>query len=142
MMLTGDQGFLCRNVYVREAIDTKHEFFIGIALDRDRGCPVIKYSEHGHLPYEEIMKRFPEDMNCIYVDVMKGVDMKLLLTVADTLGISQQKSQLTFILKHLYDLFMERDGEIVELAPLILSKDNQLIVSHAKIKIDESSLYR
>jgi succinyl-CoA synthetase beta subunit len=37
---------------------------------------------------------------------------------------------------------MERDGEVVELAPLILSKDNQLIVTHAKIKIDESSLYR
>ena len=88
-MLTGDQGFLCRNVYVREAIDFKHQFFIGIALDRARGCPVIRYSEHGHLPYEEIMKRFPEDMKCIYVDVMKGIDMKLLLSVADTLGISQ-----------------------------------------------------
>ena len=69
-------------------IDKKHEFFIGIALDRDRGCPVIKYSKHGYMPYQQIMKQFPEDMHCIYIDLQEGIDMKVLLNVAEELGIS------------------------------------------------------
>ena len=69
-------------------IEYKHQFFIGISLDRNESCPVIKFSEHGNLPYEEIMRRYPEDVHSIFVDLNKGIDMKLLLSVADTLGIS------------------------------------------------------
>jgi len=88
MMCTGDQGFLCRNVYVREDIDAKHLLYIGIALSRKHNCPVIRYSKHGYLSYEHINKRFPDEMHRIYVDLKEGIDMKVLLTLADTLGIS------------------------------------------------------
>lgn len=68
--------------------------------------------------------------------------MAQLLNVADYLGIGQQKSQLTFILMHLYDLFIERDAEVVEINPMLITYDNKLVVNHAKILIDRDSEYR
>ena len=55
------------------------------------------------------------EMETIYVDFEKGLGMPQLLGVAGDLGIDSEKSQLTFILKHLYDLFVERDAEIVQI---------------------------
>lgn len=83
-----------------------------------------------------------EDMKVIYIDYLKGLSMAQLLHVADYLGIGQQKSQLTFILMHLYDLFVERDAEVVEINPLLITFDNKLVVNHAKILIDRDSEYR
>ena len=123
-------------------MDTKHKFFIQVSLDRNKGCPVIKFSKHGGKPYTEQIRDYIDDMHYIYVDYKKGIIMSELLKVADLLQVSSQRSQLTFILKHLYDLFVERDGEMVEIDPLIITKDNRLVAAHAKIKIDESSLYR
>jgi succinyl-CoA synthetase beta subunit len=81
-------------------------------------------------------------MGHIYVDFLKNLSMPQLLGVAGDLGIDSEKSQLTFILKHLYDLFIERDADIVQINPLILTNDNKLFANHAKIKIDINSHFR
>ena len=65
-----------------------------------------------------------------------------MLQAATHLGIEQQKSQLTFILKHLYDLFIERDLAIAEINPLVLTTDHDLCVATAQMKIDPNSVYR
>ena len=49
---------------------------------------------------------------------------------------------MTFIVKHMYDLFIERDVELMEINPLVLTNDFNLFVNHIKIKIDDDSLYR
>ena len=49
---------------------------------------------------------------------------------------------ITFILMHLYDLFVERDAEVVEINPMLITTDNKLVVNHAKILIDRDSEYR
>jgi succinyl-CoA synthetase beta subunit len=100
------------------------------------------YSKHGGLEMSEIMEKFPEDLKTIYVDVKKSLNLKELMKVAEDLGIQHQKSFMTFIIKHMYDLFIERDVEVLEINPLVLTTDNQLFVRHAKIKIDRDSLYR
>ena len=60
---TGEQGFLCRNVYVREELDIANQFFIQIMLDREHGCPTINYSKHGGVNYETIKEFYPDDMH-------------------------------------------------------------------------------
>ena len=62
--------------------------------------------------------------------------------MARDLGIDAQKSSFAFIVKHLYDLFIDRDAEVLEINPLVLTVDDKLLVGHAGIKIDQSSLYR
>ena len=59
--------------------------------------------------------------------------MNQLMDVAGALGIESEKSQLTFIIKHLYDLFIERDVDVLQVNPLVLTLDNKLMVNHARI---------
>ena len=68
--------------------------------------------------------------------------MDQLLDVAKNLEIDYQMSQLTFILKHMYDCFIERDIEILDINPLLMGMDQKLYVNAAKIKIDQYSIYR
>lgn len=62
--------------------------------------------------------------------------------MAKDLEIDHQMSQLTFILKHMYDCFIERDIEILDINPLVMGIDHRLYVNAAKIKIDQYSIYR
>ena len=139
---TGEQGFLCRNVYIMEELKISSQFFVQIVLSRNKGCPEIIYSKHGGLNYETILKNFPDDIHSIYVDYSKGLEMSQLLMAASHLEIEQQKSQLTFILKHLYDLFIERDLDRVEINPFVLTADHDLCVATAQMKINHDSVYR
>jgi len=78
----------------------------------------------------------------IPVDLLQGIDMRFLLRMAEDLQIEQQKSHLTFIMKHLYDMFIERDCNFLEVNPLVLTYDERLCANHAKIRIDHDAYYR
>lgn len=62
--------------------------------------------------------------------------MPELMEASSNLNIENQKSQLTFIIKHMYDMFLERDIDFLEVNPLGITYDDKLIASHAKIRID------
>ena len=133
---TGDQGFLCRTVYITEELDMLKELYVGISHDRSKGCPVIVYGSWSEMPYEEQAlgdhelsgnrNRDPKSMSHfrkIYVDVSKDLNVQDLSEVASQLGISDKKSEIIFLLKHLYDCFIQRDAEIIELDPLVYTSD-------------------
>jgi hypothetical protein len=79
---------MSRSVYVMEKLDYTAAFNILIELDRDRGCPVIKYGKkyHNNRALEE------SSMQSIYVDFIKNLSMPQLLGVAGDLGIDSEKS--------------------------------------------------
>jgi len=130
---------LCRCVYVLEKLDVLSKFYISIKLDRDAGVPVIYYSKMGGMSHSKIMQEYPDEMKSIEIDYLRNLRMGELLNVATDLGIEAQKSSLTFIMKHLYDFFVERDCETVELNPLVITRDQELFVNCAKIKFDKNS---
>ena len=123
-----------------EKLEYSAGFVINIKLDRKMDCPVIQYKRAD--TNERANSIDESKMKTIWIDFMKNLSMPQLLGVAGDLGIDSEKSQLTFILKHLYDLFVERDAEVIQLNPLVLTNDNKLFVNHAKIKIDVNSHYR
>jgi succinyl-CoA synthetase beta subunit len=140
---THSQGFICRCVYVLEMLETVKKFYFKIYLDRNACCPVIEYVSLGSgIQISKIQKDHPELIKKVYIDFLKGVSMEQLMEVGVELGIEEQKSELALILKHLYDFFVECDTEVLELNPLVLTKDKQLFVNSAKVKFDPNSLYR
>ena len=84
----------------------------------------------------------PDEIKIVPINVQKNVQIPMVMGIADDLGISEQKSELSFIIKHLYDLMIEKDAEMVEINPLVLTTDNKLVANHAHIRIDNNSLYR
>jgi succinyl-CoA synthetase beta subunit len=125
-----------------EKLFVQNKFYVSIRLDREKDAPVIHYSKMGGMTFKKIMNEYPDDMHAIYVDFIRNLRMGELLNVATDLGIESQKSSLTFIIKHLYDLFVERDVTEVELNPLVITKDQQLYVNCTKIKFDRNAEFR
>ena len=76
------------------------------------------------------------------IDWQKCINIHDIIAVARYFEIDDQQSQLIFIIKRLYDLFMEKDLSIIECNNLTLTPDNELIANHAHIRIDDYALYR
>lgn len=76
------------------------------------------------------------------MDVQQGLSVIQLQQVADELGISDKKSEMVFLLKHLYDCFIQRDAEIIEINPLVYTRDQKIVAAGTKVIIDDNALFR
>jgi succinyl-CoA synthetase beta subunit len=91
---------------------------------------------------EDVAHNTPEKIFKLQVDINKGLDVEALLKAAVNLGLDEYKSQVVFLFKHLYDLFIERDADLIEINPLTLLKDGSIVAADAKITIDDNALFR
>jgi succinyl-CoA synthetase beta subunit len=144
---SGQQGFLCRCVYIVEELDVAKELFVCVQYDRSAGMPVIIYGNWNGLHPEgtnvlQTMEEHNRNFRRIYVDVQQGLSVIQLQQVADELGISDKKSEMVFLLKHLYDCFIQRDAELIEVNPLVYTRDQKIVAAGTKVIIDDNALFR
>jgi succinyl-CoA synthetase beta subunit len=91
---------------------------------------------------EDVAHNTPEKIFKLQVDINKGLDVEALIKAAVNLGLEEYKSQVVFLFKHLYDLFIERDADLIEINPLTLLKDGSIVAADAKVTIDDNALFR
>lgn len=139
---SGESGFPCNCVYIVEKLEISKEFYLSITLDRKAGKPVFIYSSAGGMNIEEVAEKHPEQIFKLHVDVSKDLDIDQLLQAAKNLDLWDYKSQIVFMFKHLYECFMERDADLIEINPLALLKDGQVIAADSKVTIDDNALFR
>lgn len=72
---------------------------------------------------EDVAHETPEKIHKIWVDPSKGVNVEDLLEAVKNLDCHAQKSELVFMMKHLYDAFMDKDCDLVEINPLVITKE-------------------
>jgi succinyl-CoA synthetase beta subunit len=91
-------------------------------LDRQAQCLTFIYSPAGGMAIEKVAHDTPEQIFKMQVDINKGLCIDKLSEVAKNLGIEEQKSQVVFLMKHVYDCFVEKDCDMIEINPLVLTK--------------------
>lgn len=139
---SGEEGLKCNCVYIVEKIEIEKELYLSLALDRKEGKPVFIYSQAGGMNIEEVAHSNPDKIHKLYVDSSKTLDVDALLEAAKHLGLEKQKSELVFLFNHLISCFKERDCDLIEINPLVVTKDGQLIAADSKITIDENATFR
>jgi len=97
--------------------------YLSITLDRAGGCPVFVYSPAGGMSIEDVAHEDPSQIYKLNVNPFTGPEVEDLMKAADHLGIPGQRSQLVWLMKSLYDCFMDRDCDMVEINPLITTKE-------------------
>jgi len=135
-------GFPCNCVYIVEKIAIDKEFYLSMTLDRKVGMAVFIYSPAGGTSIEDVAHDHPEQIFKIHVDLNEGPNIEDLLLAADNLGIPEHKSQVVFLFKHIYDCFVERDCDMIEINPLVVTKGGQLLAADSKITIDDNAIFR
>ena len=140
---TTSEGVEVRKVYVEEGCNISRELYLGIVLDREKELPVIMASTEGGIEIEEVAHKNPEKILKVHADPITGLGDWQAREIAFGLGLegNQIKNCIKFM-KQLYQLFVDLDCSIVEINPLVVSSDNEVIALDAKINFDSSGLFR
>lgn len=139
---SGEAGFPCNCVYIVEKIAIDKEFYLSMTLDRKAGQAVFIYSPAGGMAIEDVAHDTPEKIFKIYVDLNEGPQIEQLLEAADNLGVPEHKSQVVFLFKHIFDCFVEKDCDLIEINPLVVTKAGQILAADSKITIDDNAIFR
>ena len=140
---TAPEGQLVRKVFVCEGLDLVSELYVGIALDRAMGVPVLMASAEGGVEIETIAEERPEALLKIPIDPLRGLEAYQARRAAFFLGLdpAQVKKAVPFLVG-LTKAYLELDCEIAEINPLVVTEQGEIVALDAKINFDSSALYR
>jgi len=135
---TTSKGVNVNKVYVEEGCNIAKEFYLGIVLDREKELPVIMASTEGGIEIEEVASKNPEKILKVYADPITGLGDWQARKIAFGLGLEgkQVKSCMGFM------KIVDLDCSIVELNPLVVTTDDDIVALDAKINFDSSALFR
>ncbi len=140
---TGPQGLPVHRVLVEEGSDIARELYLGALLDRANSRIVFMASAAGGMNIEEVAAETPEKILTTLVNPATGMLPYQCRKLAFGLGLEgDQIKQFSKIMMGLYQLYMDKDVSLIEINPLIVTSDGNLIALDAKINLDSNALYR
>lgn len=136
-------GFSVEKVLVEEAVDYRRELYLGITFSRSLKKPIVIGSSEGGVDIELIAKKYPWKIVERVIDPLLGIRRYDAMIISKKMGLQgETRRKLVDTLMKLYELFVEYDCELIEINPLALTEDNNLIALDARIILDDNSLYR
>jgi succinyl-CoA synthetase beta subunit len=140
---TTHEGQPVNQVLIEEPCDIDRELYLGAVIDRAQQRIVIMASTEGGVEIEKVAEESPEKILKLVVDPLVGV----LPYQARELGFglklnAEQSKQFVPLLLNLYQMFVERDLSLLEINPLVVTKNGYLICLDGKVNIDPNALYR
>lgn len=143
---TGPKGRKVRRLLIEEGAGIDKELYLSLLVDRDTGCPTFLASTEGGMEIEEVAEKTPEKLFRETIDPAVGFHPYNGRNLAFALGLpSLEKAVVTpFIqmLGNLYRLFMEKNASLVEINPLVVTTDKQLIALDGKVTFDDNALFK
>lgn len=128
---------------IEKKLDIAKELYLSIFLDRSQRSPVIIASELGGVDIEEVAAEHPEKIVKRYVNPIIELQNYHVMDVVNKLTVSNEtKKQISDIIKKLWSIFKKYDAELVEINPLVVTEENNVVAADAKVLIDENSLFR
>jgi len=140
---TGPQGKLVKRVYIEEGCDIARELYLGAVVDRAAKAITIMASTEGGMEIEEVAARTPEKILKVTVDPALGIMPFHAREIAFGLGLKgKQVGAAVRFITALYNAFVDLDASLVEINPLVVTGDGQVMALDAKMNFDDSALYR
>jgi succinyl-CoA synthetase beta subunit len=140
---TGPEGRIVRRLLIEETLPIDRELYLGMLLDRAESKLVVMASGAGGMDIEEVAAKTPDKIMKEYVDPGAGLQPFQARKIAFWLGLSPQESnQAVKFLISLYKAYMETDASLVEINPLITTKDGRIFALDAKVNFDDNALFR
>ncbi|MCD6224686.1 MAG: ADP-forming succinate--CoA ligase subunit beta, partial [Deltaproteobacteria bacterium] len=140
---TGPEGKLVKKVLVEQGLNIVKELYLSFVPDRDTAKIVIMASEAGGMDIEEVAANTPEKIIKVYIDPLQGIQAYHCREAAFGLNMTPPvMNQFSAMLNKLYKLFVTYDCSLVEINPLVITADDNVIALDAKLDVDGNSLFR
>jgi succinyl-CoA synthetase beta subunit len=140
---TGPAGKVVRKVLVVESVGIARELYFAILMDRATGAPVVVASTEGGVEIETVAKEHPEKIIREPVHPLMGLQPFQTLKLGRQLDFQgDQLKAASKLFANLYKLFVSLDCSLVEINPLVVSKEGEVFALDAKFNFDDNALYR
>ncbi|RIV81759.1 ADP-forming succinate--CoA ligase subunit beta [Aurantiacibacter xanthus] len=140
---TGDAGKQVNRLYVTDGVDIAEEYYLSMLVDRASGRIAMIVSTEGGMDIEEVAHSTPEKITTITIDPATGFMPHHGREVAFALKLSGDlNKQAQKLSKQLYEAFTTLDCDMLEINPLVETKDGNLLVLDTKMSFDSNALYR
>ncbi|WP_061235155.1 ADP-forming succinate--CoA ligase subunit beta [Leptospira weilii] len=140
---TGPEGKKVLKVYLEQGIEIAKEYYLSILLDRSIRKTIIMASTEGGMEIEEVAETHPEKILKIAVDPGIGLQVNQARQLAFDLGLpAESHKSFQNLLAAIYEAYIKEDASLLEINPLILTKQNEIVAGDCKIDLDENALYR
>ena len=140
---TGPEGLPVDKVYVEQGSQIEREIYLSLTLNREKGRIAMVGSAAGGMDIEEVAEHSPEKITTVNIHPAAGLQPNQCRRMAFALGFKgAQIAEFQQIAMALYQLYLDKDASLLEVNPLIVTKDGKLIALDAKINIDANAIYR
>ncbi len=141
---TGPQGKEVKRLYIEEASEIDKEFYLSCLIDRESSKIAFISSTEGGMDIEKVAKNTPEKIKTTKIDFepfgLKDNEIENIISIFKF--NLEQKKVAKRLIKSLYRIILEKDANLVEINPLILTKQNKLICLDAKMNFDDNAIFR
>lgn len=140
---TGPEGQVVHRLFIEQGMRVEKEFYVGMVVDRSRQRVCLMASSEGGMEIEKVAADTPEKIHKVFIDPIAGLSQQQAEEIALKIGIpAQSLPEATTLLNGLYRAFDENDASLLEINPLALTAEKQVIALDAKMNFDDNALFR
>ena len=140
---TGPEGKEVKRVYVEEASDIKKELYLSCLVDRESSKIAFISSTEGGMDIEKVAKKNPEKIITNKIDFGNKIDLNSINKILKPFNLTaDQTTEGNKIVEALYRILVEKDATLIEINPLIITKEGKLKCLDAKMNFDDNAIFR
>tara|TARA_B100000686_G_scaffold314593_1_gene360795 strand:+ start:2366 stop:3523 length:1158 start_codon:yes stop_codon:yes gene_type:complete len=140
---TGPEGKKVKRIYIQEAYDIEQEFYLSCLIDRQSSKIAFISSTEGGVDIESVAQSNPKKIKTTKISLKKSLDEKDILDITKIFNLDEdQKKDATKLVNALYNILIKKDASLIEINPLVITKQNKLICLDAKMNFDDNALFR
>jgi succinyl-CoA synthetase beta subunit len=140
---TGLEGREVKRLYVEESSNISKEFYLSCLVDRASSKIAFISSDQGGIDIEEVARKTPEKIITTKIDINDEISDENCEKIIEIFSLSNDaKKQAISLIKSLYKMFISTDANMIEVNPLILTKEEKIICLDAKVNFDDNALFK
>tara|TARA_B100000945_G_scaffold67769_1_gene51006 strand:- start:1190 stop:2347 length:1158 start_codon:yes stop_codon:yes gene_type:complete len=140
---TGPEGKKVKRVYIQEAYDIDKEFYLSCLIDRESSKITFISSTEGGVDIESVAKKTPNKIITTKIDLKENLENEEIEDIIKIFKLDKnQKKDGINLINALYKILIKKDASLIEINPLVITKQKKLICLDAKMNFDDNALFR
>ena len=140
---TGPEGKEVKRLYVEASSDIDKEYYLSCLIDRESSKIAFISSDQGGMDIEQVASQSPEKIITTKVDIFEKISDENCEKIIKIFNLEgKAKKQAISVVKSIYQMFINEDASMIEINPLILTKEKKIVCLDAKINFDSNALFR
>ena len=137
------KGHIVKRVMVAQGASIDKEYYFSVLLDRSNRTFLALCSVEGGMDIEQLAEERPEALAKVPVDAVKGIDLSMATSIAKQGGFDDATAaKVAPVIAKLYEVFVKEDATLVEVNPLVETKDGQILALDGKVTLDDNAEFR